>query len=318
MRPSVVGRGHHRARVAETGESLLVPNALQCEYGGQALPGTQEIDESLAARAAALRLARHRRDRDLEARAEPVRRRRRPAARGARRPGVRRARECAPLRPAAPRGAEGAKASARLPADEVSRAQTVDEICTRHTVRDGGDALRDRRRVTSGSRATPATSTASASCGSPTGSRATTVGRCAREWRRAVPRRGRSRGAAPRGRRRDRADRGDEGQPCRGSRGGAAPARGRSRTRRRPRLQQGPPLLASSSRRREIANALLEASRELATADTPDELCSARTVEVTARVLGAARAALWIQEDGPRRATSSPARPAGTRRCARP
>ena len=46
----------------------------------------------------------------------------------------------------------------------------------------------------------------------------------------------------------------------------------------------------------EIANALLEASRELATAETPDEVL-ARSVEVTARVLGTERAALWIQEE---------------------
>ena len=34
-------------RVAETGESLLVPNALECEFGFK-IPGTQEIEESLA------------------------------------------------------------------------------------------------------------------------------------------------------------------------------------------------------------------------------------------------------------------------------
>jgi len=46
----------------------------------------------------------------------------------------------------------------------------------------------------------------------------------------------------------------------------------------------------------EIANALLEAGRELATAETPDEVLG-RSVEVTARVLAAKRAGLWIQED---------------------
>ena len=46
----------------------------------------------------------------------------------------------------------------------------------------------------------------------------------------------------------------------------------------------------------EIANALLEASRELATAETPDEVLG-RSVEVTARVLGTERAALWIEEE---------------------
>ncbi|MFL5927570.1 MAG: diguanylate cyclase [Gaiellaceae bacterium] len=46
----------------------------------------------------------------------------------------------------------------------------------------------------------------------------------------------------------------------------------------------------------EIANALLEASRELATAETPEDVL-ARSVEVTAHVLGAQRAVLWIEEE---------------------
>jgi diguanylate cyclase (GGDEF)-like protein len=44
----------------------------------------------------------------------------------------------------------------------------------------------------------------------------------------------------------------------------------------------------------EIANALLEASRELATAESPEEVLG-RSVEVTARVLGTDRAVLWIE-----------------------
>ena len=47
----------------------------------------------------------------------------------------------------------------------------------------------------------------------------------------------------------------------------------------------------------EIANALLDASRELATAETPEEVLG-RSVEVTARVLATERASLWIQEEG--------------------
>jgi len=47
----------------------------------------------------------------------------------------------------------------------------------------------------------------------------------------------------------------------------------------------------------EIANALLEASRELATAETPEDVLG-RSVEVTTRVLGTERAALWIEEEG--------------------
>jgi diguanylate cyclase (GGDEF)-like protein len=46
----------------------------------------------------------------------------------------------------------------------------------------------------------------------------------------------------------------------------------------------------------EIANSLLEASRELATAETPEDVLG-RSVEVTTRVLGTERAALWIEEE---------------------
>ncbi len=46
----------------------------------------------------------------------------------------------------------------------------------------------------------------------------------------------------------------------------------------------------------EIANALLDASRELATAETSDDVLG-RSVEVTARVLATDRASLWIQEE---------------------
>jgi diguanylate cyclase (GGDEF)-like protein len=46
----------------------------------------------------------------------------------------------------------------------------------------------------------------------------------------------------------------------------------------------------------EVANALLEAGRDLATAESPEAVLW-RSVEVTARVLGTERAALWIQEE---------------------
>ncbi|MDX6506570.1 MAG: hypothetical protein QOG06_1214, partial [Gaiellaceae bacterium] len=46
----------------------------------------------------------------------------------------------------------------------------------------------------------------------------------------------------------------------------------------------------------EIANALLGASRELATAESPEDVLG-RAVEVTCRVLGTGSAALWIQEE---------------------
>ena len=71
----------------------------------------------------------------------------------------------------------------------------------------------------------------------------------------------------------------------------------------------------------EIANALLDASRELATAESPEDVLG--RVEVTCRVLGTERAALWIQEEPgdlvARRAARLPApsttpRPAGASR----
>ena len=46
----------------------------------------------------------------------------------------------------------------------------------------------------------------------------------------------------------------------------------------------------------EIANALLEAGRELATAETPEEVLG-RSAEVTARVLATKHASLWIEEE---------------------
>src|SRR5439155_25639684 len=46
----------------------------------------------------------------------------------------------------------------------------------------------------------------------------------------------------------------------------------------------------------EIANALLEASREVATAETPEDVLG-RSVEVTTRVLGTECAALWVEEE---------------------
>ncbi len=46
----------------------------------------------------------------------------------------------------------------------------------------------------------------------------------------------------------------------------------------------------------EVASALLDASRELASAESSDELL-ARSVEVTARVLGTPKVALFVEED---------------------
>jgi HD-GYP domain-containing protein (c-di-GMP phosphodiesterase class II)/putative methionine-R-sulfoxide reductase with GAF domain len=56
-------------------------------------------------------------------------------------------------------------------------------------------------------------------------------------------------------------------------------------------------LYAKQMEAAEIANALLEAGRELATAESPEEVLG-RSAEVTARVLNTRRASLWIQEEG--------------------
>ena len=111
--------------------------------------------------------------------------------------------------------------------DEVSRAQSFDEICTRTVetaatlfespvvslwLQDGaGDFYR------------------AAFCGSAElvdGRWSATASTLRVRVARAVPRRGRDRGAAARGRRRDRLDRRGEGQPGRGAGRGAAAARG--------------------------------------------------------------------------------------------
>ena len=91
--------------------------------------------------AAALRLAGHRGDRDLEAGARPVRRGRHPAARGARRTGVGRARECPALRPAAAGGPER-QGPAGLPRRGLARAVVRRDL--HEDGRDRGDALRVR------------------------------------------------------------------------------------------------------------------------------------------------------------------------------
>ncbi len=162
------------------------------------------------------------------------------------------------------REAENAKALLAF-ADVVSRAQTFEEICDAHGP-DRRVALRDRRRI-------------------------------------AVARRRRAPRASAR--------RSAEGTTARWPRATASTAA--SCSRRAALDEDRERLLASFSYQAsvalqkarlywqqleaaEIANSLLEASRELATAESPDDVL-ARSVEVTARVLGTERAALWIQED---------------------
>ena len=134
----ITGPGRRVGRVAARAERAASASS-RCalpELGG---------DRRVARRgAAALRLARHRRDRDLEARPQPVRRGRHPPARGARRAGIGRARECAPLRPAAP-GSTEREGTARVPRRGVPRSVLRRDLHTHR--RDGCDAVRDSRRL---------------------------------------------------------------------------------------------------------------------------------------------------------------------------
>ena len=243
--------------------------------------------------AAALRLTRHRGDRDLEAGARPVRRGRHPAARGARRAGVGRARECAPLRPAAPGGAER-QGAARVPRRGL--AGTVVRRDLHAHRRDGGDALRGARRVAVAPgrrrRLLPRGVLRVVRPGrGPLGG--DSVDRFALEWR--EPFRGETALVAPL----------LEGD---GVTGWIAVAKDNpaAAPEEELRLLAAFSYQASVALRKarlywqqleaaEIANALLDASRELATADSPEAVLN-RTVEVTARVLGTERASLWIQE----------------------
>ena len=214
-------------------------------------------------RAAPLRLARHRRDRHLEARPEPVRRRRRPPARGARRPGVGRARERAPLRAAAPRG-RGREGAARIRRGR-SRART------RST----------RSAATPSSAATDLFETSAPRSGSAPACVASVGEPLEKGW------------SAP-------LVEGDDVVGCI-----IVDAKRLDDDRERlfasfahqlsVALQKAR-LYAKQIEAAEIANALLEAGRELATAESPEEVLG-RSVEVTARVLGTARAALWMQEE---------------------
>ena len=101
--------------VAATGEPFLTGDAAHCD-DRRPDPGHRRDRGVAPRRPVPVRPDRGRRDRRLEARARPVRRRRPPAPRGARGPRLGRARERAPLRGAAARGREregAARADAR-------------------------------------------------------------------------------------------------------------------------------------------------------------------------------------------------------------
>ena len=210
---------------------------------------------------APLRLARDRRDRHLQARHEPVRRRRRPAARGARGPGVRGARERAALRA---QRSEAERAKALLGPAEVSRARVG-----RRDLQRGG---RDRPVLFETEHATLWL-----------GDRARRVGgEPIDDGVTAGSRRGSDvHGRLVIGRR----ELDDERKPTLAAFAYQVSA-----------ALQKALLYARQREAAEIASALLEAGRELATAESPDEVLR-RSVEVTARVLRTPRAALWIQEE---------------------
>ena len=248
-------------RVAETGESLLVPNALECEFGFR-IPGTQEIEESLAvvplrygSRVTGVivisKLGLNQFDEDDVRLLEVLSGQASVALENAR------------LYEQQRREAEGAKALLAF-ADVVSRAHTVEEICE-HMVQTAVSLFE--------------TESASLWLGD---NCAASVGPPLRE--------GLSAQLA-------------EGDGIEGRLVLSATALDEDRERLLASFSSQASVALQKARlygrqleAAEIANSLLEASRELATAETPDDVL-ARSVEVTARVLGTERAALWIQED---------------------
>ena len=248
-------------RVAETGESLLVPNALECEFGFR-IPGTQEIEESLAlvplrygSRVTGVivisKLGLNQFDEDDVRLLEVLAGQASVALENAR------------LYEQQRREAEGAKALLAF-ADVVSRAQTVEEI-REHMVRTAV-ALFETEGASIWLGDACVASVGPPLIGGTTSPLAEGDGI---EGRLVL-------GETVLDEDRERLLASFSYQ--------ASAALQKAR------------LYGKQLEAAEIANSLLEASRELANAETPDEVLS-RSVEVTARVLGAERAALWIQED---------------------
>ncbi|HET9992969.1 MAG TPA: HD domain-containing phosphohydrolase, partial [Kofleriaceae bacterium] len=248
-------------RVAETGESLLVPNALECEFAYR-IPGTQELEESLAlvplrygSRVTGVivisKLGLNQFDEDDVRLLEVLAGQASVALENAR------------LYEQQRREAEGAKALLAF-ADVVTRAHTVEEICG-HTVQTAVSLFE--------------TEGASLWLGDVC---VASVGPVLSE--------GVSSPLA-------------EGDGIQGRLVLAATALDEDRERLLTSFSYQASVALQKARlywkqleAAEIANALLEASRELATAESPNDVLG-RSVEVTARVLGTKRAALWIQEE---------------------
>ncbi len=255
-----VGQGI-TGRVAETGESLLIPNALECEFAYR-IPGTEELEESLAvvplrhgARVTGAivisKLGLNQFDEDDVRLLEVLAGHASVALENAR------------LYQQQRREAEGANALLAF-ADEVSRAESFEEICTR-TV-ETATALFDTKRASLW-----LGDECAASIGAPIASGITSAlaegdgisGRLVLEL----------------------AELDEYGERLLASFSYQASV-----------ALQKARLYWQQLEAAEIANALLDASRELATAESPEDVLR-RAVEVTCRVLGTVRAALWIQEE---------------------
>jgi diguanylate cyclase (GGDEF)-like protein len=255
-----VGQGI-TGRVAATGESLLIPNALECEFAYR-IPGTEELEESLAVvplrhgsrvtgAIAISKLGLNQFDEDDVRLLEVLAGHASVALENAR------------LYQQQRREAESAKALLAF-ADEVSRAESFEEICSR-TVETA------RALFETGRASLWLGDECAASAGEPLADGLTSS---------------LAEGEGVHGRLVLELGELDE----HGERLLASFSYQASVALQKARLYW------KQLEAAEIANALLDASRELATAESPEDV-PGRVVEVTCRVLGTKRAALWIQEE---------------------
>jgi diguanylate cyclase (GGDEF)-like protein len=255
-----VGQGI-TGRVAETGESLLIPNALECEFAYK-IPGTEELEESLAvvplrygARVtgaiAISKLGLNQFDEDDVRLLEVLAGHASVALENAR------------LYQQQRREAENAKALLAF-ADEVSRAGSLEEICTRTVETATTLFATERASLWLGDDCV-------AGVGAPLADGVVAP---------------LAEGDGVHGRLvLDVAELDEPGKRLLASFAYQASV-----------AMQKARLYWKQLEAAEIANALLDASRELATAESPEDVLG-RAAEVTCRVLGTERAALWIQEE---------------------
>jgi diguanylate cyclase (GGDEF)-like protein len=255
-----VGQGI-TGRVAETGESLLIPNALECEFAYR-IPGTEELEESLAVvplrhgsritgAIVISKLGLNQFDEDDVRLLEVLAGHASVALENAR------------LYQQQRQEAESATALLAF-ADEVSRAESFEEIC-RRTVETATTLFATER----------ASLWLGADC-------AASAGEQLAEGRTAAL----AEGDGVSGRLvLDVGELDEHGERLLASFAYQASV-----------ALQKAHLYWKQLEAAEIANTLLDASRELSTAESPEEVLG-RVVEVTCRVLGTERAALWIQEE---------------------